>query len=148
MGVITVRLPILRAERGLSQRQLAVLAGVRPDTISALERGASEGIRFDTLARLCDALGCEPGDIFELAPEFHAVPLLGGPYEDDILLARVRESVEERAHRPASAPTPTGGRAPLDRTRTEPGEGGASKPPVGDESIAEDVAVGATTPRR
>ena len=147
MGVITVRLPILRAERGLSQRQLAELAGVRPDTVSALERGASEGIRFDTLARLCDALGCEPGDIFELAPEFHAVPLLGGPDEDDILLARARESVEERAHRPASATTPAG-RAPLDRTRTEPGEGGASKTPVVDESIAEDVAVGATIPRR
>ena len=147
MGVITVRLPILRAERGLSQRQLAALAGVRPDTISALERGASEGIRFDTLARLRDALGCEPGDILELAPEFHAVPLLGGPAEDDILLARARENVEERAHRPASAPT-AAGRAHLDRPRTEPGEGGAAKPPVGDESIAEDVAVGATTPRR
>ena len=96
MSVITIRLPILRAERRLSQRQLAELAGLRPDTISALERGASNGIQFDTLAKLCDALGCEPGDIFALEPEPHAVPLLGGPDEDAIVRARVRESVAER----------------------------------------------------
>jgi transcriptional regulator with XRE-family HTH domain len=80
------------------------MAGMRPDTIAALERGASAGIQFDTLAKLCDALGCEPGDIFELEPECHAVPLLGGPDEDDIIRARVRESVAERVHESALAP--------------------------------------------
>ncbi|MBI3977700.1 MAG: helix-turn-helix domain-containing protein [Chloroflexi bacterium] len=55
MSRVRVRIPALRAERRLSQRQLAALAGLRPDTVSALERGESAGIRFDTLARLCVA---------------------------------------------------------------------------------------------
>ncbi|GEM_PF-181214 len=66
MSNIRLRLPEIRARRRLSQRQVAAAAGVRPDTVSALERGAVHGIQFETLARLCDALGCEPGDLFEL----------------------------------------------------------------------------------
>lgn len=66
MSQIRFRLLELRARRRMSQRQVAAAAGVRPDTISALERGAVHGIQFETLARLCDALGCEPGDLFEL----------------------------------------------------------------------------------
>lgn len=92
MGVIRVRLPLLRAQRQLTQRQLAAMAGVRPDTISALERGETAGIRFDTLARLCDVLGCEPGDLFELEQDTHRVPVLGGPDEDDLIRHRLLES--------------------------------------------------------
>jgi len=66
MSQIHFRLPELRARRRLSQRQVAAAAGIRPDTVSALERGAVRGIRFETLARLCEVLGCEPGDLFEL----------------------------------------------------------------------------------
>ncbi|HLZ70640.1 MAG TPA: helix-turn-helix domain-containing protein [Dehalococcoidia bacterium] len=66
MSRIRLRLPELRASRRLSQRQVAAAAGIRPDTVSSLERGAVHGIQFETLARLCDALGCEPGDLFEL----------------------------------------------------------------------------------
>lgn len=91
MGIVRVRLPALRAERRMSQRELAARAGVRPDTVSALERGASAGIRFDTLARLCDVLDCEPGDLFEIEQDTHRVPVLGGPDEDDIIRERLRE---------------------------------------------------------
>ena len=89
---ITVRLPTLRIRRRLSQRQLAALAGVRPDTISALERGDTHGIQFETLGRLCEVLQCTPGDIllFERTNE-HAAPVLGGPDEDAILTQRLAE---------------------------------------------------------
>lgn len=92
MGKVILRLPLLRAMRRLSQRQLAALAGVRPDTISALERGDSAGIRFDTIARLCEVLDCEPGDLFELEADFHKVPLLGGPDEDDLVRHRLAQT--------------------------------------------------------
>ena len=91
MSTVRLRLPALRARRQVSQRQLAALAGVRPDTVSALERGASAGIRFDTLAVLCDALGCEPGDLFELERDRHQVPVLGGPDEDELVRRRLGE---------------------------------------------------------
>jgi hypothetical protein len=30
---------------------------------------ASEGVRFDTLEKICEALDCQPGDILEYRPE-------------------------------------------------------------------------------
>jgi putative transcriptional regulator len=92
MSTIRLRLPVLRAERRLSQRKLAERAGLRPDTVSSLERGATAGIQFETLARICDALNCEPGDLFELDRDDHVVPVLGGPDEDDIIRSRLAES--------------------------------------------------------
>jgi putative transcriptional regulator len=92
MPTITVLLPLLRARRRLSQRQLAALANVRPDTISALERGAATGIRFETLARICEALNCGPGELFDVRGDTHTVPTLGGPDEDDLVRARMHEA--------------------------------------------------------
>ncbi len=98
MVTIQVGLPTLRARRRLSQRQLAALAGVRPDTISALERGATEAIHFDTLARLCEVLHCTPGDILLFdQPDDHEVPVLGGPDEDKIIAERL--AMRDRAPR-------------------------------------------------
>lgn len=91
MSAVRVALPSLRARKGLSQRQLAALAGLRPDTVSALERGASTGIRFDTLARLCEVLNCEPGELLEVDFDDHRVPTLGGPEEDDLIRSRLGE---------------------------------------------------------
>ncbi|SRR5579883_381360 len=91
MSQIRFRLPELRARRRLSQRQVAAAAGVRPDTVSALERGAVRGIQFETLARLCEVLGCEPGELFELDRDPHVVPVLGGPDEDGLIAARLAE---------------------------------------------------------
>jgi putative transcriptional regulator len=91
MANIVLRLPVLRAERRLSQRQLAAQAGLRPDTVSAMERGDTSSIRFDTLARLCEVLDCAPGDLFELEEDFHAVPVLGGDDEDEIIRQRLAD---------------------------------------------------------
>ncbi len=92
MADVRLNLPVLRAERRLSQRQLAALAGVRPDTVSALERGEAGGIRFETLARLCEALDCEPGEIVTLDREAHRAPVLGGSDEDEIIRERLRDT--------------------------------------------------------
>jgi putative transcriptional regulator len=97
MSTISLRMMELRKRRRLSQRTLAAMAGVRPDTVSELERGISKGIQFETLARLCAALDCTPGELFELrldAIDDHQVPVLGGSGEDEILRRRLR--VEQR----------------------------------------------------
>ena len=91
---VRVTLPVLRARRGLSQRQLAALAGLRPDTISALERGESTGIRFDTLARLCETLDCAPGELLELDLDEHPLPTLGGEAEDALIRERLSAALE------------------------------------------------------
>lgn len=92
MLAIRVQLPRLRMERRLSQRQLAAMAGVRPDTISAIERGEAHGIRFETLASLCEVLGCQPGDILDVQATVEPVPTLGGPDEDEIIYARMSQA--------------------------------------------------------
>jgi putative transcriptional regulator len=89
MSVVRLLLPAMRAKRRLSQRQVAAAAGVRPDTISALERGQTTGIHFETLARLCDVLDCQPGDLFTVEHDPHHVPVLGGPDEDEIIRERL-----------------------------------------------------------
>lgn len=59
---IVVRLRELR-EPKMSLRELARRVGVRPNTISDMETGKTNGIDFDILDRICRELGCEPGDI-------------------------------------------------------------------------------------
>ena len=89
MARIAIRLPVLRAQKRLSQRQLAARAGIRPDTVSALERGDTRSIQFETLARLCEVLECEPGDLFELEEDPHQLPILAGLGEDDLIRQRL-----------------------------------------------------------
>jgi putative transcriptional regulator len=89
MREISVRLGLLRVARGLTQQQLADATELRRDTISALERGKSQGITFDTLGRLCDALDCTPNDILALGETAHIVPVLGGEDEDEIIAERL-----------------------------------------------------------
>src|SRR4051812_7805220 len=47
-----------RAQRGLSQRELAELVGTTQSAIARLERGGRPP-RIDTLLRIADALDCE-----------------------------------------------------------------------------------------
>ena len=122
MATIQLGLPALRARRRLSQRQLAVLAGVRQDTISALERGASHGIQFDTLARLCEALQCAPGEILlfdqhedrpdedelvaQRLAELERAPAIDGPAFLAALLERAGMDPETAALMPPGAVVP------------------------------------------
>lgn len=86
--VVQSHLPQVRKRRGLSQAALAQIAGVRIGTIQSLEAGTARTLRFETLARLCDVLHCQPGDLFEVPLEDHTFPVLGGADEDEILRAR------------------------------------------------------------
>jgi len=85
---VQIRTQRLREERNFSQSELATRAGVRRDTVSALERGKSQGIQFETLARLCAALACEPGDLLILT-EVEPPLVLGGQDEDDLVRERL-----------------------------------------------------------
>jgi putative transcriptional regulator len=51
-------------ERGLSLTDLANQVGITLANLSILKNGRARAIRFSTLTALCDALGCQPGDLF------------------------------------------------------------------------------------
>jgi putative transcriptional regulator len=64
---IVVRLDVVLARRKMRSRELAELVGITEQNISLLKSGKVKGIRFETLARICEVLDCQPGDLLEAA---------------------------------------------------------------------------------
>jgi putative transcriptional regulator len=60
---IGVRLDALLDERGMTLTELSDRVGVTIVNLSILKNGRARAIRFSTLARLCEVLGCQPGDL-------------------------------------------------------------------------------------
>ena len=66
---IIVRLDVMLALRKMRSRELAEAVGITEQNISLLKSGKVKGIRFETLARICEVLECQPGDILEAIPK-------------------------------------------------------------------------------
>ena len=49
-------------------KDLAEHVGITVQNLSLLKTGNVRGIRFATLAKICEALDCHPGDILEVEP--------------------------------------------------------------------------------
>ena len=75
--VIVVRLDRVMKERGISLLELSEKVGVTNVNLSRFKTGKMRATRFDTLARICHVLDCQPGDILECVLQ---------PEEGDILL--------------------------------------------------------------
>jgi putative transcriptional regulator len=52
-------------EKNISRYQLAQEIDVTYPTITAIYNGTSTSIKFDTLEKICNALGCKPNDILK-----------------------------------------------------------------------------------
>jgi putative transcriptional regulator len=66
---ITVRLDVMLARRKMRSRELARRIGITEQNLSLLKSGKVKGVRFETLAAICRALDCQPGDLLEYLPE-------------------------------------------------------------------------------
>ena len=62
---IIVNLDVMMARRKMSLNELAQRVGVTNVNLSILKTGKAKGVRFDTLAAICRALDCQPGDVLE-----------------------------------------------------------------------------------
>ena len=60
---IVIHLDKLLADRGMTLTELSERVGVSVVNLSILKNGHARAIRFSTLTRLCQALGCQPGDL-------------------------------------------------------------------------------------
>lgn len=69
MGHIILRLDRVMVERKMSLNELAQQVGITNVNLSKLKNNRVNAIRFSTLAGLCQALGCQPGDILEYEEE-------------------------------------------------------------------------------
>lgn len=64
---IHCRLDELLAERGMTLTELSSRVGVSIVNLSVLKNDRARAIRYSTLRAICDALGCEVGDLLVLA---------------------------------------------------------------------------------
>jgi putative transcriptional regulator len=60
---IRVTLDEMLARRGMKARELAAEIGISETQLSLFRGGKVKGLRFRTLAKLCAALECAPGDL-------------------------------------------------------------------------------------
>ena len=60
---ITVHLDELLERHGLTLTELAERVDITVVNLSILKNGRAKAVRFSTLAALCKALGCQPGDL-------------------------------------------------------------------------------------
>ncbi|MEX3017135.1 helix-turn-helix domain-containing protein [Gymnodinialimonas hymeniacidonis] len=65
---IIVRLDVMLALRKMKSRELAAQIGITEANLSLLKSGKVKGIRFETLAKICEVLDCQPGDLLEAVP--------------------------------------------------------------------------------
>lgn len=66
---IRVTLDAVLANRGMTARRIATEIGISETQLSLFRSGKVRGIRFHTLARLCAALDCRPGDLLDYLPD-------------------------------------------------------------------------------
>jgi putative transcriptional regulator len=61
---IVCRLDELLIDRGMTLTALAEEIGVTIVNLSVLKNQRAKAVRFSTLTAICDALDCQPGDLF------------------------------------------------------------------------------------
>ncbi|WP_350275110.1 helix-turn-helix transcriptional regulator [Kribbella sp. HUAS MG21] len=66
---IVVDVDVMLAKRKMAVGTLADRVGITPANLAVLKNGRAKAVRFSTLAALCEALDCQPGDLLRWIPE-------------------------------------------------------------------------------
>ena len=69
MKTIIIRLDVMLALRKMRSKEVAERIGITEANLSLLRTGKVKGVRFDTLAKLCEVLDCTPGDLLDIGDE-------------------------------------------------------------------------------
>ena len=64
-GNIIFNIDVMLAKRKMSVTELADKVGITLTNMSILKTGKAKAIKVSTLAKLCEALDCQPGDLLE-----------------------------------------------------------------------------------
>lgn len=63
---IVVTLDVMLARRKMKAKDLAERVGITEANLSLLRTGKVKGVRFETLAKICEALECKPADLLDI----------------------------------------------------------------------------------
>ncbi|MBR4502832.1 MAG: helix-turn-helix transcriptional regulator [Clostridia bacterium] len=64
-GEIVFNIDVMLARRKMSLTELSQRVGITLANMSVLKTGKAKAVRISTLAALCEALDCQPGDLLE-----------------------------------------------------------------------------------
>ena len=64
-GEIVFNIDVMLARRKMSLTELAEKVGITLANMSILKTGKAKAVKISTLAKLCQALDCQPGDLLE-----------------------------------------------------------------------------------
>ena len=67
--MITNKLSEILGRKRMMQTELSRLSGISYATIKNIYQDKTNGMDFDTLNKLCNALECTPNDILEFIPD-------------------------------------------------------------------------------
>ncbi|MBQ6036864.1 MAG: helix-turn-helix transcriptional regulator [Lachnospiraceae bacterium] len=67
-GEIIFNIDVMLAKRKMKVSDLADQVGITLANMSILKTGKAKAIRVSTLAKLCEVLDCQPGDLLEYRP--------------------------------------------------------------------------------
>lgn len=68
---IIFNIDVMLAKRKMSVTELSERVGITMANISILKNGKAKAIKVSTLAKLCEALDCQPGDLLEYRGSDH-----------------------------------------------------------------------------
>ena len=68
-GEIIFNIDVMLAKRKMSLTELSQRVGITLANMSILKTGKAKAVRISTLAALCEALDCQPGDLLEYRKE-------------------------------------------------------------------------------
>ena len=66
---IVVDIDVMLAKRKMPVGAVAERVGITPANLAVLKNGRAKAVRFATLAALCEALECQPGDLLRWEAE-------------------------------------------------------------------------------
>lgn len=66
---ITVTLDEVLHDRRMTLSELSEQVDITLANLSILKTGKARAVRFSTLNAICDALGCQPGDVLRFEPD-------------------------------------------------------------------------------
>lgn len=64
-GEIIFNIDVMLAKRKMSVTELSERVGITITNMSILKNGKAKALKISTLAKLCQALDCQPGDLLE-----------------------------------------------------------------------------------
>lgn len=62
---IVINLDLLLQQKGMTGKELSEIIGITEANLSIFRSGKARAVRFTTLAAICEALECQPGDVLE-----------------------------------------------------------------------------------